>query len=135
MSLSAARSSVNGIVNVFNVGDAENQFLTKKFALHVTVLTGAHRRAINRLALVLIDAVLPFRISHLLVKFFGLAVLIAHGLTLRIKDRQDDCVTTAAERGLFDMSGKPRGDAGRVLHRHRNDRLVRPVHGIRRIDV
>ena len=70
----------------------------EKLRRHVTVLAGAHAFAIDWLALVLIDAVEPFRISGLFVKLFRLAVLVADRFALLVQDRKDDGVATSAQR-------------------------------------
>src|SRR5437763_5432089 len=119
-----------GIITIFNVGDARNNLTTLEISRHVTILTGASGRMIHRLALVLIDAVLPFGISHLLVKFFRLAVLIDHLLSLLVKNGKDYRVTTPAQRGRLDVIRKPRSDAHRVFHRQSRKLIVRSVDGV-----
>jgi len=73
---------------VFDVRDAKREIEIAQLGRHVTVLTGPRLRAIDGLALVLIDTVLPFGISHLLVKFFRLAVLVLNLAAVFIKDRK-----------------------------------------------
>ena len=124
------RVSVSG---VFDVGGEKDELLAEKLFLHVTILAGPSRGAIDGRAFVLIDAVLPFGISHLLVKFFRLAVLLQNRAALVIKDRKDHSVTTATQRRSFDLLAKARRDSHRLLHRQRRDLIVRPVDGIGRV--
>ena len=94
----------------------------------MTILAGADGLVIDRLALVLIDAVLPFGVSHLLVKFFRLAVLIDYLPSLLVENGKDHRVTTPAQRGRLDVVRKPRSDAHRVFHRQSRKLIVRSVH-------
>src|SRR4029077_2618286 len=93
----------------------------------MTILTSARGRLIDGLALVLISTVLPFGICHLLVKFLWLPVFIEHRAAFLIKHRQDDRVTTAAERRFLDLLGIARRHAHRLLHRQRRDLIVRAI--------
>ena len=96
----------------------------------MTILAGASGRVVDRLALVLIDAVLPFRIGHLLVKFLRLAVLINHLLSLLVENGKDHRVTTPAQRGRLDVVCEPRSDAHRVFHRQSRKLIIRSVHSV-----
>ena len=108
------------IVVVLDVRDAKDQRPIEELCRHVAILAGANRRAVNRLSFVLIDAVQPLRISHLLVKLFGLPVLVPDRFALLVEDGKDDGVTTPAERRRFDLLAVARRNAAGVLHRQRD---------------
>ena len=65
-----------GISIVFDVRDAKSEFEIAQLGRHVAILTSTRGGTIEGLAFVLIRAVLPLRISHLLVKLFWLSGLV-----------------------------------------------------------
>src|SRR6266850_6115022 len=84
-----------GIINIFYIGGAKDEWLAEKLFLHVAILASAYTLTIDWLTLILIDTVLPFRISQLFVKLFRLSVLVQYGTALTVENGEDDCVATA----------------------------------------